>query len=128
MSGEAERPGGTLESLRNLAGSLLAAVHTRLDIVATELEEDKVRLARIAVLAGVLGVSAALAVNLFAIFLAVLFWDSHRLLAIGGLVAVFAAAAAIAGVKLRSALAERPRLFSATLAELRKDRGRPDQQ
>ena len=56
------------------------------------------------------------------LFLVVLFWDTNRLLAIGVLAGVFAAAAAALGLAARSAVARRPRLLSATLAELRKDR------
>jgi uncharacterized membrane protein YqjE len=122
MSDEAGRAGGLLDSLRKLAATGVAALHTRLEIVATEIEEEKTRLARIAVLAALAGFCVALAVNLAVLFLVVLFWDTNRLLAIGVLAGVFAASGAALGVLLRNAITRRPRLLSATLAELRKDR------
>ena len=122
MSDEAGRGGGVLDSLRKVAATLLATLQTRLEIVATEIEEEKARLARIAALAALAGFCLALAVNLAVLFLVVAFWDTDRLLAIGVLAGVFAAAAVALGVAARVAVARRPRLLSATLAELRKDR------
>jgi uncharacterized membrane protein YqjE len=122
MSDEAGRAVGVLDSLRKLAGTLLTAVQTRLELVATDIEEERAWIARLAVLAALAAFCAALAVNLVVLFLVVMFWDTNRLLAIGVLAAVFAAIALALGIAARSAAARRPRLFSATLAELRKDR------
>jgi uncharacterized membrane protein YqjE len=122
MGDDAGRAVGLLDSLRRLAATLVATLQTRLEIVATEVEEEKARLARIAVLAALAGFCLALAVNLAVLFLVVLFWDTNRLLAIGVLAGVFAAAGLALGLALRSAVAQRPRLLSATIAELRKDR------
>lgn len=115
---------GLLDSLRKVARTFLAIVQTRLEIVASEIDEAKARLARIAVLAAVAGFCAGVAVNLLVLLLVVVFWDTNRLLAIGVLAGVFAAAAVASGLMLWSAIARRPRLLSATLAELRKDRAK----
>jgi uncharacterized membrane protein YqjE len=122
MADEAGRAVGVLDSLRKLGGTLLGTLQTRLELVATEIEEEKARFARIAALAALAGFCLALAVNLAVLFLVVLFWDTDRLLAIGVLAGVFAAGAAALGLALRNAVTKRPRLLSATLAELRKDR------
>ena len=113
-----------LDSLRKLATTFVAVIETRLEIVASEIDEAKARLARIAVLAAVAGFCAGVAVNLLVLLLVVVFWDTNRLLAIGVLAGVFAAAAVASGLMLWSAIARRPRLLSATLAELRKDRAK----
>jgi uncharacterized membrane protein YqjE len=122
MSDDAGRAAGVLDSLRRLAGTLLAALQTRLELVATDIEEERAWIARMAILAALAGFCLALAVNLVVLFLVVLFWDSNRLLAIGALAGVFAALALALGLAARGTAARRPRLFSATLAELRKDR------
>ena len=122
MSDEAGRAVGVLDSLRGLAATLIAVVQTRLELVATDIEEERAWIARMAILAALAGFCLALAVNLVVLFLVVLFWDANRLLAIGVLAGVFAALAAGLALAARSAAARRPRLFSATLAELRKDR------
>jgi uncharacterized membrane protein YqjE len=122
MSDEAGRAVGVLDSLRRLAATLLAAVQTRLELVATDIEEERAWIARMAILAALAGFCLALAINLAVLFLVVLFWDANRLLAIGVLAGVFAAFAAALGIAAKAAARRRPRLFSATLAELRKDR------
>ena len=71
------------ESLKGLADSGLATVQTRLELFAVELKEEKLRAGGFlfdCVLAALFlgfGVVSLLA------FLTVLFWDSHRLLALG---------------------------------------------
>ncbi|MBI5922781.1 MAG: phage holin family protein [Betaproteobacteria bacterium] len=114
--------GGLLASLRGLLSTALTMAQTRFELLAAELEEEKLRL---------LGILAygALAVLLFciglvflAIFLTLLWWDSHRLLVVGICTLAFLLGS---GVALR--LAQRQshresRLFAASLAELKQDR------
>ena len=122
MTEEVGRSEGLLESLRNLARTFLAIVQTRIEIFASEIDEERTRLARIAVLAAVAALCIALAVILLVFFLVVLFWDTNRLLAIGVLAGVFAIGGIAACLVLRAAISQRPKFLSATLAELRKDR------
>ena len=122
MTEEAGRSEGLLDSLRNLARTFLAIVQTRVEIFASEVDEERTRLARIAVLAAVAALCIALAVVLLVFFLVVLFWDTNRLVAIGVLAGVFAIGGIAACLGLRAAISQRPKFLSATLAELRKDR------
>jgi uncharacterized membrane protein YqjE len=122
MTEEVGRSEGLLESLRNLARTFLAIVQTRIEIFASEIDEERTRLARIAVLAAVAALCIALAVILLVFFLVVLFWDTNRLVAIGVLAGVFAIGGIAACLGLRAAISQRPKFLSATLAELRKDR------
>ena len=122
MDEEAGRSEGLLESLRSLARTFLAIVQTRIEIFASEIDEQRALLARIAVLAAVAAFCLGLAVILFVLFIVVLFWDTNRLLAIGVLAGVFAAGGIAALMMLQAAIRQRPKLLSATLAELRKDR------
>ena len=124
MTEEAGRSEGLLDSLRNLARTFIAIVQTRIEIFASEIDEERTRLARIAVLAAVAALCIALAVVLLVFFLVVLFWDTNRLLAIGVLAGVFAIGGIAACLGLRAAISQRPKFLSATLAELRKDRTR----
>ena len=124
MTEETGRSEGLLDSLRNLARTFLAIVQTRIEIFASEIDEERARLARIALLAVIAAFCLGLAVVLLVFFLVVLFWDTDRLLAIGALCGVFAAAGIAACLMLRSAITQRPKFLSATLAELRKDRTR----
>lgn len=112
---------GLLDSLRTLARTFIGILQTRLEIFASELDEQRDLLARIAVLAAVAAFCLALAVILLVLFVVVLFWDTHRLLAIGAAASVFSAGGIVALLLLRAAVKKRPKLLAATLAELRKD-------
>ena len=122
MSEETGHSEGLLDSLRNLASTFLAIVQTRIEIFASEIDEERTRLAQITLLAAVAAFCLGLAVILLVFFLVVLFWESDRLLAIGVLASAFAVAGIAAGLGLRAAISKRPKFLSATLAELRKDR------
>jgi uncharacterized membrane protein YqjE len=124
MTEEAGRSEGLLDSLRNLARTFIAIVQTRIEIFASEIDEERTRLARIAVFAAIAALCVALVVILAVFFLVVLFWDTNRLLAIGALAGVFAVGGIAACLGLRAAISQRPKFLSATLAELRKDRAR----
>lgn len=128
MAEESARAEGLLESLRNLAKTFLAILQTRLEIFASEIDEQRALLARIAVLAAVAAFCLGLAVILFVLFVVVLFWDANRLLAIGVLGGVFGAGGLAALLMLQAAVRRRPKLLSATLAELRKDRSKLEDQ
>jgi uncharacterized membrane protein YqjE len=113
---------GLLASLSVLAGTLTGIIHTRLDLLSSDLEEDREHWLSLLVLALValffVGVGVVLAVILFV----VAFWDTYRLLALGTLAALFLASGLAAWlIAVRRAKAK-PRLFEATLSELRKDR------
>ncbi len=121
MSGDGKRPEPLFASLRALAHTLLAVLRTRLELLATEFDEERARLAEFAVLAAVALVCFSFAALLAVLFLVVLFWDSHRLVAIGGLAVLFAAAGGYLLGTIKRRIAERPPLFSASIDELRKD-------
>jgi uncharacterized membrane protein YqjE len=121
MAEETGHSEGLLESLRNLARTSVAIVQTRIEIFASEIDEERTRLARIALLAAAAAFCLGLAVILLVFFLVVLFWDTDRLLAIGVLAGVFAVGGIAACLGLRAAVSKRPKFLSATLAELRKD-------
>ena len=121
MAEETGRAEGLLDSLRTLAKTFVALLQTRLEIVASEIDEGRARLARIALLAAIAAFCLGLAVVLLVFFLVMLFWDTNRLLAIGVLTGVFAAGGIAACLVLRLEMVRRPKFLSATLEELRKD-------
>jgi len=114
-------PSGLYSSLRSFAATSVALLRTRFELLKVEAQEEVGRLSGLvlwgiaAVLLGVVGLV------FLAVFLTVLLWDSHRLLALGVFAALFLGAAAVAiGVALQ--LARRgSQLFAASLAELRRD-------
>lgn len=121
MTEGTSRGKGLLASLRGLVRTLIAIAQTRLAILASDLEEQGACFARIAVFAAISAVGLFFATSLAIVFVIAAFWD-NRLIAIGILFAVFLALALWALASLRRHLAGRPRLLSATLAELEKDK------
>lgn len=110
------------ESLRGLLGSGLQIVQTRLELLALEVQEEKLRLTGLIINAVLCGLLLGFGIVFLMIFLTVLFWDEHRLLALGIGTAICLLGGAIAGFRVAGAFRGGSQLFSASLAELRLDR------
>ena len=115
---------GLWRSLKALLAALSAALHTRLDLFATELEEERERLKQTLVLTLMVFFGLGLGFILLTIFLVALFLERGWLAALGALAAAYLAVGIVAAFKLRSRFLTRPGLFPATLGELAKDRDR----
>jgi uncharacterized membrane protein YqjE len=124
MSSEApvSSKGGLLDSVKILAGTLLAIGQTRLELLSNELEEERAWLTSMLVWPLVALFCAALAVVLATLLVVVIFWDTYRLLAISIMIALFVAGSVISWRLVCNMSRSKPRLFSASLAELSKDR------
>lgn len=116
------RSRGLYASLRGLVATGVALARTRLELLAAELEEEKARVVGMLAYGAAALLLLAVGIAFLAVFLTVLLWDSHRLLALGVFAALFLAAGALAlGLALRLARRESG-LFAASLAELAQDR------
>jgi uncharacterized membrane protein YqjE len=109
------------ETCKLSLAALTSALHTRLELFVTELEEERERLKQALILALLVIFGLSFGFALINIFLVALFWSRGWIAAIGGLALFYFVVALIAGLKLRSAILRRPGLFPATLAELGKD-------
>ncbi|KON81476.1 phage holin family protein [Azoarcus sp. PA01] len=109
-------------SLRGLMDSGLGMAQSRLELLVVEVQEEKLRLAGLLLNIVLTAVLVGFGIVFLAIFLTVLFWEEHRLLALGlGTAALFGAGlftASNAAADLRRGT----RLFAASLAELARDR------
>ena len=117
----APRGPGLVGSLQNLGATVLALIRTRIELVATELAEEKERRKEMLVLAVTAALFLALGLLLVAFLVVVLFWDSYRIIAIGGVTLLYLGIGAWALLKLRRKVRESPPLFAATLAEFEHD-------
>jgi len=116
------RQGGLFGSVKAAVATLLAIAHTRLELFSTELEEEWARLSQILIW-GLVGVFCAGLGIVFAIlFLVLLLWDTHRLLALGIPAILFLLVAVLACRVFLSKVRAKQRFFAASLAELAKDR------
>jgi uncharacterized membrane protein YqjE len=110
-----------LRSVVQLAGSVLAAAETRVDLFASELREDGERGVRLLAWALAALLTAILGALMAGVTLIVVFWDTHRVMAAVLVTAVFLAAAAACALVFRRRLREKPRLLDATRSELQQD-------
>jgi uncharacterized membrane protein YqjE len=113
--------GGLFASLKRLLSTSLGIVSTRLELLANEWEEERMRLIRMLMLALLVVFFVCMAVVLFAIFIVAAFWHDHPLLAISILSLSFFVMSGFCALSLRRLLRQRPVLFSASVAELRRD-------
>jgi uncharacterized membrane protein YqjE len=104
-----------------IGATLVAMVRTRLELAAVEVQEEARRLLGYVAwtLLAVLLVAAAF--MLAALFVILLFWDSYRLQAVAAMAILFALAGTVIVMKVHASFDAKPRMLSATLAELHKD-------
>lgn len=121
---EAGLGGKLFNSVKTMACTLIAIVQTRAELLSTELEEERIRLTSMLVWGFITLFCAGLGVIFAAVLFVLALWDSYRLLAVGIPAGVFLLAAALAWRVVINKARTKPRLFSASLAELSKDRER----
>lgn len=117
---------GLLDSVKNFAATLLAIGQTRLELLSTELEEERERLSSMLVWTLITFFCAVLAVVLATLLIVVIFWDTNRLTALGILLGIFILATGLAWRVVYNMSKIKPRLFSATLNEISRDREQLD--
>ena len=111
---------GLFGSRRSAAATVLAMGQTRLELLANEIETQKVLALRILLLALGLVFFAGLGIVLLVILLAMAAWE-QRLLVVGGCAAVFLVTAVVLYRALMAAVNAPEPAFAATLAELQED-------
>ena len=112
---------GLYESITALTSTLVAIIHTRLELLSTDLEEDREHLMSLVRLSLIALFSLFLAVVLITITFVVAFWDSYRILAlaiISGIVLIIGIVTWRAAVRNAKT---KPKIFISSLLELIKD-------
>ncbi|WP_173065915.1 phage holin family protein [Sulfurimicrobium lacus] len=112
---------GLFESIKGFGATGVAMVRTRLELLSTELAEEKERLLTQLVLGLAALFFIGLGIIFAALFLTVVLWDSHRLLALGMFTVLFLGLGIAALVAAAKFARTQPKLFAASLAELSKD-------
>jgi len=113
---------GLLASLRGLLATTLALVQNRFELLATELEEEKLHLLGILAYGAAAVLLLCIGMVFLALFITLVFWDSHRLLVVGGCTLAFLLGGGCALLLAQRQLRSGTRLFAASLAELQQDR------
>lgn len=118
---ETRKP-GLAASLRGLLEGGLQVAQTRLSLLSVEVQEEKLRVTALLLNVVLCAVLLAFGVVFLLAFLTVLFWEEHRLLALGLATAVCIGTGIWTASNAARELRRGSTLFSASLAELSRDR------
>lgn len=118
------RETGLLVSLRQLLATSARVMHTRVEILSTELEEEGVRVGELLLYGLMTMFFLGLGLLMVTLFVILVFWDTHRLVVLACFAVFYLAIGAGIALVVRHKLRTRPRMFAATLSELGKDRDR----
>ncbi|GEM_PF-3424083 len=113
---------GLLGSANHLLAVLVSAAETRVGILATELQEERVRLGRLLLVGGAALFCLGLGTVLLSVFLVVLYWDSDRLAVLGLLSGLFLGLGVVNAVVLAIIARGQKRPLGETVEVLAKDR------
>lgn len=112
---------GLVGALRAAGGTLLEILETRGALFAVELSEEIERRKRMLALAAFGFAFLHTALLLLTLLVAVVFWDTHRVAAIGAMTALYLGCGALALRRLTAEAEASPAPFAATLGELDRD-------
>lgn len=113
---------GLMVSIKRLLSTLIAIGATRLELLANELNEERLHLGQMLLYFLCALFCFGLGIMLLMMFVVVLFWDGHRLLVLSGGAVMFIGGGGMLAFKLRNLVQSRSKLFSASLAEFSRDR------
>jgi len=109
-------------SVKRLVSTLTSIISTRLELLANELQEERLRLTQMLIFSLFALFCFGMGVMLLTVFIVVLYWDDHRIAVLGGLCVLFFVLGTLMATLLRIKAQSHSKLFSASLAELAKDR------
>jgi uncharacterized membrane protein YqjE len=113
---------GLLGSANHLLAVLVSAAETRVGILATELQEERVRLGRLVLFGGAALFCLGLGIVLLSVFVVVLYWNSDRLAILGLLSGLFLGLGVVNAIVLAVIVRGYKRPFGETVDVLAKDR------
>lgn len=112
---------GLISSLKSLSALVVAIAHNRLNLLSTDLEIAREQLVSVLITVLVALFCLCFGALLLAIFVMVIFWDTHRLLALGGVTGLFILIGGVCLWRVIKALKTMPATFESSLTELAKD-------
>jgi uncharacterized membrane protein YqjE len=116
------RSASLMDSAKRMLATVIALVHTRLELFTTEIEEEIQRAASILLWGLVALFFGSLTVLMIAFTVIIVFWDDHRVLAAVLVTATFLLMTLIFGLLARARLKAKVRFMAASIEELKRDR------
>ena len=120
--GTSSQQPGLLSSAQRMLNLVLRMLQTRIQIVATELEEERERIKALVVYGVFALVFISLGIIMLTLFVTLWLWELYGVQALGIVGLIFLGAGIAIALRARSNERTRPRMFATTLSELDKDR------
>lgn len=114
--------GGLFASARQVLATGVEILRVRLELLSTEVEQEKLRLFDAVLWAGMALLLLGMGLLFLCGLIVVLLWDQHRLLALGGLTVIFLGSGYWVLQIARTRLRAPGGLFASSVAELERDR------
>lgn len=111
----------TAARVRRLLADVLVLARLRLELFGVEAREDLARLMALAAQALLAAILLGFGLIFLALLITLVFWDTHRVLAMGLATAAFWLIGLLLILRVREQLRRGLRLFSSTVDELRRD-------
>ncbi|EIG9090107.1 phage holin family protein [Serratia marcescens] len=111
---------GLIDTIRRVFTALTGTLHTRLELVAVELEEEKSRITHLLIMVGLTLVFTAFGIISLLVFILLLASPEHRLMVLGGASAVFIVLALASSIFIRQIIS-RSSILPETRRQLSKD-------
>lgn len=108
-------------SATTLAMTMLAMLHTRIHLLALDLEEDRLYLLKIIKYGLFAFFCLSMGITVLTVLLAVLFWDTHRVLVLAIITGLFLLLGLLSWGYAAQIAKNKPGLFNHSLSELVKD-------
>ena len=112
---------GIMEALRCFLGTWVAVLKTRVELIGTELEEQREWLEKLVILSVAALFCLSFGIVFLTLFITMLFWAEYRQLVLGGFAALYLIAGLWALFAARKKARNKPKMFSTTVSELEKD-------
>ena len=112
--------GGLFSSLKNIAATLLAIVKTRFELLANELETEKLRAIQLALMAQGMVFCFCMGILLIIALCVMMFWE-QRLVILGFFSAVFFVLGGLFLFRFKQSANRPDKAFSGSLSELQED-------
>jgi uncharacterized membrane protein YqjE len=112
---------GLLALIRHIGATIVALLHTRIELLATEFEEELQRRFIIFLWMMLALLFGGLSIIMLAITLLIIFWDDHRVLAAVLITSAFVITAIAMGYLAQARMKYKPRFMAASLEELKRD-------
>jgi uncharacterized membrane protein YqjE len=119
---ETTPPPGVVASARQLGSGLLGALAERLELFSLEVQEEKLRLIQLILVASAGVFAGTMALVFVSLTVVYLFWDSARIAALAGLAGFYTLGFLAVIVVFRRFVTAQSRPFAALQRELAKDR------